>query len=820
MITLYWIGEYIRVFIAYFFIMFLWPAVVFRRFLKGKSRSFCFAFCPTVQVVLVNTLVLGLGLLHILRPWVFRVLFYGIFLAALLRRYHFGKEHLHLLKRLITGTYGYKLFALHVRQQIFAFFGRVRNRFLQFMKGHWIEYISLSAVLFFGIVYFTYGVFQDYSYGFGDMYTHSAWIYRLTQGQIFSSGVYPEAMHCFVYAVRELFGVSIYSTMLFLAGIHNIVFFVCVYLFLREIFRWRFTPILAMMAFFTLDVVCINEIFSMSRLQWTLPQEFGFFTMFVCVTFLMKYLRSDHRVPLEWVNPFIFFKNKIGRVRIRELPEPVRELREKEYAVKYTKGYWDRNLFLFMMALCASLTVHFYPTIMAFFLCLAVVPTAIGKIFHPRRLIPLCVTAVYGILIAVVPMAGALASGIPFQGSIGWAVNIINGTDGESNSNIVLDQETGEEITGDITFQFGNDKTQNEEPAEENGTDTGEHPAVDSQPAEKVPLLQRLRSFIDEKGRALYYDGYVTLYREDRARWIVGSTIAGLVIWLIGKVFCRGKRLDSYLTIILCSVFFMMLYCASSLGLPSLIAGARLCSMEQLLILAMMFVPLDAVMQLLTMIGAEGIWSVLGLLLTAGIYIGSMELGIFHGYLYFELTRFNSAVMTTQSIIRTLPRETYTICSTTDEIYQIVEYGWHEELTNFVNQSRSGDYTIPTRYLFLYVEKTPIEYAQSHFFAGPRWLAWQRYPEYYNSFVSQCPEITTSEITPQLAAEAPLAFPNRSSVYGNLVSRTYVEARIQEWVEEFSRLYPHEVHVYYEDENFVCYYFEQNPYKLYQLSIY
>ncbi len=34
-----------------------------------------------------------------------------------------------------------------------------------------------------------------------------------------------------------------------------------------------------------------------------------------------------------------------------------------------------------------------------------------------------------GVLIAVLPMGIAYAKGVPFQGSIGWAVNVINGTD-------------------------------------------------------------------------------------------------------------------------------------------------------------------------------------------------------------------------------------------------------------------------------------------------------------------------------------------------------------------------------------------------------
>ena len=68
----------------------------------------------------------------------------------------------------------------------------------------------------FAIIYFSYGAFQNHSYGWGDMYVHHAWIYGLKEGQIFSAGVYPEAMHCFVYCMDALFGVSIYSCLLFL----------------------------------------------------------------------------------------------------------------------------------------------------------------------------------------------------------------------------------------------------------------------------------------------------------------------------------------------------------------------------------------------------------------------------------------------------------------------------------------------------------------------------------------------------------------------------------------------------------------------------
>ena len=83
--TWYWALEYVRVFFAYVMILFVWPSVVFRDYLRGRSRTVRFAFCVTVPVVLLNTVVLSLGVFHILYGWLIAVLFYGTLLLGLLR---------------------------------------------------------------------------------------------------------------------------------------------------------------------------------------------------------------------------------------------------------------------------------------------------------------------------------------------------------------------------------------------------------------------------------------------------------------------------------------------------------------------------------------------------------------------------------------------------------------------------------------------------------------------------------------------------------------------------------------------------------------
>ena len=88
--TWYWALEYVRVFFAYVMILFVWPSVVFRDYLRGRSRTVRFAFCVTVPVVLLNTVVLSLGVFHILYGWLIAVLFYGTLLLGLLRWHPFA----------------------------------------------------------------------------------------------------------------------------------------------------------------------------------------------------------------------------------------------------------------------------------------------------------------------------------------------------------------------------------------------------------------------------------------------------------------------------------------------------------------------------------------------------------------------------------------------------------------------------------------------------------------------------------------------------------------------------------------------------------
>lgn len=782
----YWIVEFVRVLLGYIFLMYLWPSVVLRKRLSGKSLTFRFAFCSTVSILLVNTLVLGLGLLHILKGWLVVCIFYGIFIVSVLKKKELRASFLSQIRTFFDGTCGWKtlLFQLiySIKNCAVSAFRCLNKK----TKGRKLEYGVLSVLIIFAVTYFSYGAFQCHSYGWGDMYVHHAWIYGLKEGKIFSEGVYPEAMHCFVYCMNVLFGIPVYSCLLFLGEIHASAFVVAVYCLFREVMKSKYTVYLVLAAFLTVDVMCVDEIYGISRLQYTIPQEFGLYTQFLCAMYLIRFMKRN--------------------------PESDRRKR---------RGI-DENLFLFTTSLAASIVIHFYVTIMAFFLCGSFAVFGIKKIFRKENFGRLMAAVIIGVIISTSPMILAFASGTPLQGSLNWGMNIINGTDTKEGRTQVaqnIDEENSEQESTDISSVIQQSQTQ---VSVNEGTTQQSENNIEVQ--KRISVKEIIQKGVDSI-KLVYKYGYAQLYGGERAGWLIKFTLVALVLGLLNLIIhlirFRKFSFEMYLGITAASVLFMVLYAAPFLGLPEIIAGARLCLTEQILLLAMMAIPFDELFFLFEKTKAGRFSPLLSLLGVAAIYAGTNYFGVFHGYLYYELTRYNSEVELTNNIIENYPQYKYTIISTTEELYQAIESGRHEEILDFYNKSKQEKYIIPTEYLFFYVEKKPIQYAQYHFFSGPRWLAQAKYTKFYkasNAVLSEGNEIENSKISESLLNK-PLAIMGKASdAYSNIKNREILESEMYFWCQNFKMRFPNEIKVYYEDEDFICYVVKQNPDHLYDLS--
>lgn len=743
---LYWVLEYGKVFCGYIFLMFLWPSVVFWKHLKKKPRIYQFGFCVTVQIILVSTVILTMGLFHILnRKWVI-CLFYGVFFLS--------------AYRIIRPSTILQSFSLGKNTHVIL--QNCKNNVVSFIKDFrrgitlriW-EYVLLIIVIVFGMTYFSYGAFYVKCYGGFDVMTHHQWVNSLVEGRVYANGIYPEAMHCFIYCLHVLFGIRIYSIMKFLQCIHIMVFFLSAYGLFREIFHWRFSPIFVLGIYLTMDTNIFNCAYSIYRLQITLPMEFGLHTQFLCALYLTRYLKNAKRIYLK---------------------------------KSFSRFYWDENLFLFIMSLAASIAIHYYTTIMAFILCLSFAIFSIKKIFSPKYFVPLVISAVCGCVIAGVPIAGALASGIPFEGSINWALKEMRDDEKEE------EQEDGisEYIINPLEPTFEDIKIV------ENLPEAGQ---------KIIKFLIRMEYLIKETVRK----GYKGMYGEKWGGSFFKVTLAVIIVCFISKYYLKSDAKEicnGYPPIILASfisIIIYMAYAIPELGLPVLISGNRYSAITHMLVLTVMVMPADVIFSLAALWGKEKISQILSYVFLINIYIFTNLYGIYHGYLYYSLTRYNSAVMVTNDIIEKYPQGNYTIISPIEEQCQVALYGNHEEISGFIKNCDREYYSIPTEYVFIYIEKRPIAYYQQYYFNGPRWLARSRESK-----------IEATEISREAAQKDNSVYEVASwGMY--MDGRTILESKVYEWCQQFSIRYPGVLKTFYEDENFVCYCFEQDtgsPYNL------
>ncbi len=749
--TPYWVSEYIRVLFGYLFLMFLWPMVVFAGHLRGKSKIYRFSFCAVAQPVLVNTVVLGFGLIHILNRWTVCAFFYGILAAVLYRRSKLsGRKVLSFHDWMVAGG----IRPLVVRVGRWARNGL--KRLWTEARPHLLEYLALGALLLYAMLYFSWGAFHSPGYGTSDMYVHHSWVNGLIEGKPFVDGIYPEAMHCFIYCQNMLFGTPIHSIMLFFGSIHTGAILLAAYALFRELFRWKYSPIFALLLFLIIKTPVGDAMAGVSRLQWTLPQEFGMTGLFLCPLFVMKYVkcsydpREEGTIPRRFVNP---------------------------------------ELFLFIMALAQTITAHFYATIMAFYLCLGIGIFYLKKIFSREKFFPLAGAVLCGLFLATAPMLGALASGVPFQGSIGWALNVMKGEEAET-------------------------------------------PPQEGEIEEQPGILETAKDVLQKcwaKMQNVYFR-YTGLYGA-KVGEVFFKTCAAvlafcLLTWLILPrlpAWCRGRieetrigtvSIQGYLPMLSAAMLCLLAQAAKSIGLMELVDSVRLCVTEEMLSAAVIVIPLDIMLTLASTFCEDEIQQAVSYLCMGAIMAIVVGTGNYHFFLYYFPSRYPTEVETLTSIINQYERKAYTIVAPTDDIWQVSGYGWHEELQKFVEGVREERYTLPSEHIFIFVEKKPLRYSNWHTFQGPAWLAQESEGD-----VTIWKEGGLAVISQEAAQKAIPKRANLFSLYKDLDTRTIIESKAYYWCQRFSELYPSEMKIYYEDEVFVCYYFQQEPHSPYNLAI-
>ncbi|MFQ8600697.1 MAG: hypothetical protein ACLSAP_09020 [Oscillospiraceae bacterium] len=243
------------------------------------------------------------------------------------------------------------------------------------------------------------------------MTVHSQWIQGLVQGKLFYKGVYPYGFHNVTYALREMFGFDTVTVMRFIGPVATQFIMVMLFILIRRMCRSKIPAYFGYIAFCMCNVFL--EVCTL-RFQFSIPQEYAMLFLYPMAIFFQDFFETRDKM----------------------------------------------SLWLFGLSFALTFICHFYTTIAAFFLCLAMAGPFIR--FARRSIRSDLVCGLTSMAIAIAPLALGLAMGTKLEGSLIWATNVLtrNTSDGDEG-----DASSSEPSSGtDVSSQISNDQVVSEEP--------------------------------------------------------------------------------------------------------------------------------------------------------------------------------------------------------------------------------------------------------------------------------------------------------------------------------------------------------------------
>lgn len=542
-------------------------------------------------------------------------------------------------------------------------------------------------------------------------------------------------------------------------------------------------------------------------------------------------------------------------------------LSEKEYSAD---SYW--YLLLFVLNFSLTLSIHFYNTIIAGIFCVGIAGGYCFRLFRRQYFGRVMLAGIAAIMIAVLPMLIAYLGGTPLEGSLYWGMNIINGTakqsapvqeeeDDKEDENLL--QSQGSENTfslkevrniyiikkdkiilnGEIVSRNASiDNSDNGGRVVSKGDVTiGNHKIKDGQMLSDARLLDNGEVFYEGTFLAVGYhlpeedvtDEYassqnkirkltmIDRVREKIAR-VISATFSTIKVHLIYAEYewiCKMVPIAVILLGILSVLFFILrqtdyaarmmsvtvymalmtfVFVAPELGLPELMdASGRTCIYYAYSLIALWCLCIDGIVQLT--IGK--VWqgraaNVVSFLMVPALITVVVSTGTVKKMYYTKVLEPNDAVVCLTNIIRDHQDETWTIVSANDELRMGEDHGYHYEIDTFLrkmeHKGAGGVISIPTKKVFFFIEKIPIDYTEPY-------------------------EDSGQKISRKGAAQQ---LPDKVGIEMYKGRHRWVEmSRMYFWAEQFHNMYPNEMDVYYETEDFICYCVDQNEYSLFNFSI-
>lgn len=797
--------EFIQALTAYTVCVCLLPYIVFHDFLRDKCLSEKFIASTLIGNFYIINIVFVIFLLKI--PGKFSLYLFTIVPAftAWIRINRPGvREFFSLLytsfARLFLGEAHFRTILgslLSHPKKIVR--GCLHTVFLH-IRSHILEWLMLLGLVGFNIYYYGYQTATSYIFGASDLTVHQFWINEMDNGIIFQNGIYPFGFHNIIWFMHKFFGLRTLSLLRVFGVVETLFIYMMIYLLLRQICRSRYIPVLGIFLFTLPDIFNFQ---ATMRYQWTLPQEFGMIFLYPCAYYLIQ-----------------FFERKKDEIQTKK--KLAKEDKLYSWLAQYHIMPSTKSLAFFAMSFSLTLAAHFYITIIAVILCFAVAIAYFPLVLHPKYFWSIALAGILSLIIAIAPMGIAYAQGTNLEGSLNWALSVIfpaeeSQTAGNLPENAATDDNTEGTDTTDSSENTdnGDNSGSHSENSENTTSNNGGTAAGKKTPDTKTSLADMVKSLPGKtvflakklKKKLIMFNRVANVYLNgaysysELGFFILGATELLAAFSLLMMVLRRKFYYRNLFAISLYTMILMVMYSAGLLGLPEIMDLTRsriFLSYATPLLFACLA---DVIYVVLCWpLRYRRITEIIPVGLTLALTILTITYDFIKPLNIVYSLQFPGEMKCNYDIMENYPEKRWTIVTTTNSMQSVREKGWHMEVCTFLNEmerySRHTIVTIPTKYVFFYIEKKPLIYGSYN-------LVTEEMANY--GFISED------------AASQQAVF-GGSGVY-SAENRYILESKLYYWAKAFQQKYPEEFEVYYEDDNFICYRIIQNEYQLYNFAV-
>lgn len=421
-------------------------------------------------------------------------------------------------------------------------------------------------------------------------------------------------------------------------------------------------------------------------------------------------------------------------------------------AVAYLKEYLENKdkkaLLYFTLAAVLCLSTHIYAGIILFLYCVVTLFLYLRKIVTEKGYIKSLTQAVVIIVfLTFAPFIAGLAQGKGWEPSIGWALSVM--------------QE-----------------------------DAGEEP--DSEPVQSENASNMLAYY----EAAFAEDEYTVV-------WFVAHLFCAAIVFLVavlylcsrskaGKAYARGCLSFVLICMVMNGLMFLPYF-----GLPEIVERNRAGSIATINMALLFAVPIDMLVVKICKNGGLLTGNIAFAAITAGIAGLLVSAGQIAGPGYAFQSQYDGAYTAYYKIRKEHTDGTWTIVSPVDENAFVYGKGYHYELSEFIIKQESNQETaeqelvIPTKYIFFYLEKTPLE-------TDRVWWYDQEAPE-------NEPYLTVADARYDLWTEMQHYEAEDNYLYTNLKLRRILEAKLGIWLAEYQQYHGGELTLFYEDDEIAVY---------------